>query len=192
MNTNKKIYSLVIIGVFAAIISIISAIPLGFEIFGVRASLQTFAMALAGFTLGHKKGTLTVFIYILIGAIGLPVYSCFTSGFGVLFGVSGGFIFGFLLLSFMSGISMKLSIPKDKPNLKLPYGILRILISILGLTLCHILGILWAAYYLNMTLPATSLLISVPYIAKDIISLILAYLVALSIKKAMIRVSINI
>ena len=66
MNTNKKIYSLVIIGVFAAIISIISAIPLGFEIFGVRASLQTFAMALAGFTLGHKKGTLTVFIYILI------------------------------------------------------------------------------------------------------------------------------
>ena len=60
------------------------SIPFGYIAF----TMQTFAVMLALFTLGGKWGTASVFVYLLLGAVGLPVFSGFQGGLGVLLGVT--------------------------------------------------------------------------------------------------------
>lgn len=82
------------IGMFAAImaacawISIPAAVPFTLQTQGVFTTLGL---------LGGKRGTLAVLIYILLGALGLPVFAGFSGGLGVLLGTTGGYILGFLL-----------------------------------------------------------------------------------------------
>ena len=84
-----SIETIVIVGIFTALSAVISALPIGIKILGVPATLQTFAMAFLGFALGPVLGTASCGIYILMGLIGLPVYNGYTSGPGVLFGITG-------------------------------------------------------------------------------------------------------
>lgn len=188
MKTNSnKIYTIVLIGVFTAIISIISALPIGFNILGVPATLQTFAMAFIGFLLGYKKGTLCVFIYILLGVIGVPVFNGFNGGLATLLGITGGFIIGFLFIAFFSGLGMKIK----KPSNPIVLIIIRILFSILGLLICHVLGSIAGGIYLDKSPLITATIISFPYLPKDILSVILAYVVALAVKKALIAAKLG-
>lgn len=184
---NNNIYTIALIAVFTVIISVISALNIGFEILGVPATLQTFAMAFAGFVLGYKKGTLTIFIYILLGAIGLPVFNGFLGGIGVLLGVTGGFIFGFLFIGFFSGLGMKFTKIKNAVII----SIIRIVLSIFGLLLCHVLGSIAAGIYLETSTWSAALLVSIPYIPKDIVSIILAYILALAVRKAIVSAKLG-
>lgn len=186
-NSKSNIYNIALIAVFTVIISVLSALKLGFEILGVPATLQTFAMAFAGFVLGSKKGTLTIFIYILLGTIGIPVFSGFTGGIGVLLGVTGGFIFGFLFIGFFSGLGMQII----KIHNIVLLTIIRIVLSILGLFICHVFGSIAAGIYLEMPTWNAALLVSIPYIPKDIVSIILAYILALAVRKAMVTAKLG-
>ena len=66
-------------------------------------TLQTFFVFLAGLTLGPKKGALSMIIYLVIGAIGMPVFSGYKGGLGILTGFSGGFLIGFVIAAFLAG-----------------------------------------------------------------------------------------
>ncbi len=89
-----KTLDLAYIAVSAALIAVCSWIQIPTV---VPFTLQTFAVFLALYFLGGKKGTLSVFIYILLGLIGLPVFSGFKGGPAALFGMTGGYIMGFML-----------------------------------------------------------------------------------------------
>lgn len=188
VNTISKskvsIETIVVIGIFTAIISIISAIPIGIELFGVPATLQTFAMAFIGFTLCYKLGTASCFVYILLGLIGIPVYNKFMAGPSVLFGPTGGFIIGFLALSFLSGLGMKLTKKFDNAVLK---AVSAIVLSLIGLVLCHLIGIIQFSIVYGMSFPKSLLLVSLPYIPKDAVSIVLAYFAALAVRSALAK-----
>ena len=81
------------IGMFAALMAICSWISIPTT---VPFTLQTMGVFTAVGLLGGKRGTTAVLVYILMGAIGLPVFSGFTGGMGILFGSTGGYIIGFL------------------------------------------------------------------------------------------------
>jgi len=135
------------------------AIPFG----GVPLTLQTFAVAFCGYTLGKYKGVLACLIYLSLGAIGLPVFSGFGASLAFLFGPTGGFLFGFLILSFFCGsVSYENSAPMS------------FFISLIGLLLCHLSGILWFAHITDVSFAQSALLSSLPYFIKDILSLIFA------------------
>lgn len=170
------------IGIFTAFISIISAIPIGIELFGVPATLQTFAMAFIGFVLCQKLGTASCCIYILLGFIGIPVYNKFMAGPSVLFGPAGGFLIGFLLLSFFSGLGIKLT---QKFHSAASKAVIAILLSLIGLILCHLIGIIQFCIVSDTTFIKSMLLISLPYLPKDIVSVALAYFIALAVRKAL-------
>ena len=85
---------IVYIAVCAALMAVCSWIQIPTV---VPFTLQTFAVFFAVYFLGGKKGTLAVFIYILLGMVGLPVFAGFKGGFGALFGMTGGYIMGFIL-----------------------------------------------------------------------------------------------
>ena len=135
------------------------AIPLG----GVPLTLQTFAVAFCGYMLGKYKGVFACLIYLSLGAIGLPVFSGFGGSLAFLFGPTGGFLFGFLILSFFCGMITN----------KASSGIV-FLISLIGLFLCHLTGVLWFAHISSISFAKSFLLTSLPYLLKDILSLIFA------------------
>ena len=89
-----KTYDMVYIAVFAVVMAICSWISIPAT---VPFTLQTFGVFLAVGVLGGKRGTLSILVYILLGAVGVPVFAGFSGGIGSLFGNAGGSIIGFLV-----------------------------------------------------------------------------------------------
>lgn len=79
---------------FAALLAVCAwlSLPMG----AIVISLQSFAVFLALGVLGGKLGTVCVAVYLALGAVGLPVFTGFQGGFGVLLGPTGGYLWGFL------------------------------------------------------------------------------------------------
>lgn len=180
-NHNKKrqfqVKDMVLIGAFAAVIAVIAQVTIPLPS-GIPITLQTFAVALTGFCLGRWKGIMATVVYILIGLIGIPVFSGFGGGPAVLFGLTGGFIWGFLPLVFACGCW---EVFKKKW--------ISIIIGILGLCVCHILGVLQLSVVGEQPLWSAFFFSSLPFIVKDVISLISAYGLAIPIHKFIMKMN---
>ncbi|MGL5916950.1 MAG: biotin transporter BioY, partial [Culicoidibacterales bacterium] len=90
--------------IFAALIAILAQISIPF-VSGVPFTLQTFIVLLLGFLLGGRLSVITTVLYLLIGAIGFPVFAHLTGGFPILFGPTGGFLLSFPLMAAIVGFS---------------------------------------------------------------------------------------
>ncbi len=125
---------LVMCGLFAALNAICAQIfiPLGFT--PIPMNLGTLGVFLTGGLLGRKYGVISMGVYILLGAAGIPVFSGFRGGLGILAGPTGGYIAGYLLAVFIIGIIL------EKGHAKLT---LRLLSMTAGLAACYCLGTLW-------------------------------------------------
>lgn len=174
-KTNSKITDMVYIGLSAAIIAVCSwiSIPLTVPI-----TLQTMGVVLISGLFGAKRGTLSTLLYILIGAIGVPVFSGFKSGFGVLLGSTGGYIIGFIFTALIVGIV------SDKTN-KLWALILSMVVGIL---VCYAFGTAWfAVVYAKTNEPASLATILVwcviPFLIPDAIKIALAAVLTNRLKK---------
>ncbi len=99
-----SVRDLIIVALFAsltAVMTLFISIPLPFS--PVPLTGQTFAVMLAGLLLGARKGAMSQMLYIMLGAVGLPVFSYGQAGFGVIVGPSGGFLWGFVLGAYVIG-----------------------------------------------------------------------------------------
>ncbi|MCX4268940.1 MAG: biotin transporter BioY [Lachnospiraceae bacterium] len=176
--------TLVTTAMFTAIIAVLSILEIPSPT-GVPFTLQTFAIALCGFVLGQKQGTFCVFLYVLLGAVGVPIYAGMTGGLGKLLGVTGGFLFGFIPMAALCGLK--------KSN-----KILNISFALLGLIICHLLGTLQFALLMTAKNHAefsflhASLAVSIPYLPKDILSVIGAYFVSLALKHQLRQANLSI
>ncbi len=162
---------IVFCGISTAIISVLAqvAIPVG----PVKMTLQTFAVGLCALTFGWKISLMSAIVYALLGGIGVPVFAGFAGGLSVLFGPSGGFIFGFIPMAFLMGFFKKIP--------------LKILSCFMGLICCYILGCTQFCLVTGRTFGEAVMLVCVPYVGKDIVSLVIAYFSSLKIKKYMIK-----
>ncbi len=142
-------------------------------------TLQTFAVFCVINLLGGKYGTIAVIIYLLLGSIGLPVFSGFSSGLGILFGNTGGYLFGFVLAGIIYLLIMKL--PGNRTFLKLTA-------LFTGTVAYYITGTLWFIKVYSGANGSTDLISALsicvlPFILPDIIKLILAYLLSERLRK---------
>ena len=90
-----KARNMALCGLFTAILTVCAwiSIPVGDMVI----TLQTFGIFLTLGLLGGKYGTVTMLVYLLLGAVGAPVFSGFRGGLGALLGTTGGYLFGFML-----------------------------------------------------------------------------------------------
>lgn len=102
--STKEICSIAIMTAITAVLAQIS-IPMPL---GVPMTMQTFAVTLAGIILGAKSGTISMMVYLLLGAVGVPVFAGFSGGFQDLIGPTGGFLLSFPLMAFLIGMGTKL------------------------------------------------------------------------------------
>lgn len=172
--------TITMVGMLTAVLSVLSILEIPMPS-GVPITLQTFAVALCGYVLGHKKGTLSVALYLFLGFLGVPVFTGMSGGIDKLFGFTGGFLYGFLFLAFFCGI-----------GIRLPNKILTVLSGCIGLLICHVFGALHYSVIADMKFIPAFLLVSVPYLVKDVLSVMGAYLVSLAVRKSLGRAGITI
>lgn len=165
--------SIIMIGMFAAVLAVLSQLSIPMPS-GVPVTLQTFAVALTAYVLGWKFGCAATIVYILLGAVGVPVFAGFSGGVSVLTGMTGGFIWGFIFMVLLCGFGMA---QKNKVLL----GVL----SALGLAVCHLLGIVQFMAVSGNGFAASAMMVSVPYLIKDVVSVVIAYVLALAIRRAL-------
>lgn len=123
------------IGLFAGVTAIMSQIFIYLPITPVPITLQVPAVVLSAAVTSKKNGVLSQIIYVLMGIIGLPVFSGFKSGLGVLLGPNGGYITSFPIAAFIVGLVIMKSRRK---------GYLSIFIAMLsGLMCIYIFGAIW-------------------------------------------------
>lgn len=136
--------------------------------FAIPFTLQTFGIFMALRILGGKKGLVSIALYIILGAVGVPVFAGFSGGIGYLFGPTGGFVLGFLLAGVLYLLLERFA--KGK--------FLTIIIMLTAQALCYLSGTLWYAYiYLGgkNTSFVTALAVCVaPFVVPDVIKIVLA------------------
>ena len=167
----KSKYSVTVSALFTAVICVISQICF-LTPSGVSFTLQTFAIAFCGYVLGAKWGIASVATYLLAGAVGLPVFSGFKGGAHVLSGITGGFLWGFIILAFLCGVSLQF---------KRAY--ISVIFGIIGIILCHLCGIVQYCFVAKTGFFEAFIIVSLPFIFKDFISVILAFFIAKKVSR---------
>lgn len=173
-----NVKSMVMIGMFTAVLAVLSILEIPMPS-GVPITLQTFAVALCGYVLGWKRGAACGALYLLIGTIGVPVFAGMSGGISKLLGPTGGFIFGFILLAGLCGVGAAC---KNK--------ILAVVAGILGLAACHLLGALQFSVVTSTGVVQSLLLVSVPYLVKDVLSVFGALLVGSILRKRLMQANL--
>lgn len=171
MNSKYKTQDLIYMAIGAALITVCSWITIPFI---VPFTLQTFAVFTVVELLGGRKGGLSVLVYILLGAVGLPVFSGFKGGIGALIGTTGGYIIGFLFIALIYQISVNLLGNKIY---------VRVAAMIVGLIVCYAFGTAWFMVMYTRSSGAIDLATALgwcvtPFIIPDILKLTLAMFVS--------------
>lgn len=122
---------IVIIALSAAIIAVCAWISIPTA---VPFTLQTFAVFTVAGIFGARRGTLSALVYILLGAVGAPVFARFTGGIGTLLGSTGGYTVGFIFIALIVGFAA------EKFNRR---PIPMIMSMLLGLLVCYVFGTTW-------------------------------------------------
>ena len=185
---NKTAY-LALCGLFAALTAICSYIniPLGFT--PIPMNLATLAVFLSGGLLGKKYGPLSIGVYILMGATGIPVFAGFQAGVGVLAGPTGGFLIGYICASFVVGLCLDKGFgatsarphSKAKPSSKVQFA-LCIGGMVGGLLCCYALGTLWFAYITNTGIVAALVSCVLPFLLVDIIKILVSSMLIIRLR----------
>lgn len=172
----NKTRDVVYIGVMAAIMAVCSWISIPAA---VPFTLQTMGVFLAVGVLGGRRGTLAVLVYILLGAVGVPVFAGFSGGIGVILGTTGGYIVGFLFSALLMWGAEKL-FGTGKMALALSMAA--------GLLVCYAVGTVWfmAVYAKNSGPVGLGTVLGwcvVPFIVPDLIKIAVALLLTNRLKK---------
>lgn len=164
MSTRNAAY----VAMMAVILCVCSWLTIPFT---VPFTMQTFAVYCALLLLGGRRGLLAIGLYILLGLVGLPVFSGFRGGPGHLLGLTGGYIIGFLF----TGLGYLLMESKLRGLGFLP----RIVLLALDLLPCYLVGTLWFTAVSRLHgseigfFGALGLCV-VPYILPDLVKVVLA------------------
>ena len=145
---------MVLVGMFAAVLAVISQISLPMPT-GVPITIQVFGVALVGASLGSRLGTTATLVYVLLGAIGLPIFANFSGGVSSIVGVTGGYIWAWPIIFALIGL---------------------LIVETIG-------GLQWHFVGGSMSIPAIAVYSLTAFIPKDIIITVLAVLIAVPIRK---------
>ena len=181
-KTHSRLRSMVFVALMAAFLCIFS--PISIPLYPVPITLQTFAVFVASALLGWKKGVIAVFIYLLVGLIGLPVFSGWTGGFSSFATPSSGYIIGFLFTALLTGFLI------DRFSRRIW---IYPLAMIAGLLVCYLFGTVWFLVYMNVwmatpyTLWQALLVCVIPFLVGDVLKIIAATVLCYPLRKQLVR-----
>ncbi len=188
MRQEEKTYMMVTTAVFAALLAAASWIAVPVPFTPVPINLGTLAVTLAGAILGYKYGTLSVFIYILLGAVGVPVFAGFTGGIGHIAGPTGGYIIGYLTSAFICGLILETMCADRHDRKRLMAA--TALGSVLGTASCYVLGTIWFMILTGTGLTGSLSMCVIPFLPGDAVKTAAAVFLVTALDPVITKMSI--
>jgi biotin transport system substrate-specific component len=182
-----KTKGLALSATFAVILSLFSlvSIPL-YPFTPVPLTLQVFGVFLIAALLGPYYGALSCLIYLVLGALGLPVFAGGSFGASTLFGPFGGFLFSFPIAAFVGGaVSRNVSRTRKGDILRVAFDFA------VSLAIIYPLGSLWLKEYFHFTILQAFAAGSVPFVAFDILKAIVATPIAVRLRATRMNLPVN-
>lgn len=166
-KSQLKTLDIVLIGMFVALIAICAYISIPTA---VPFTMHTFGIFAAVAMLGQKRSTLAMLVYLLLGAVGVPVFAGFRGGIAVLFGPTGGYLLGYLLAAMLSGFLINCL------GRKFP---IMFFSMVLGMLVCYAFGTVWFIYLYTKNGSEMGILTALsncvfPFVIPDLIKIALA------------------
>lgn len=171
-------HQMTLVGLMTALLCITAPLSLQTPFSPVPLSLATFSIYFCIMILGLKRGGICVLLYILLGLVGLPVFSNFTGGAGVLLGPTGGYIMGYIFLAFVCGLFVDKWIGKP---------VILFCGMLLGTIICYLLGTCWLSFQASLTLTQAFLSAVAPFLVGDFLKIIAAMIVGYRVRKRLLR-----
>ena len=180
MNTKTK--EITLIGLMAAVTCIAGPLSLALPFSPVPISLTNLAIYFSVYILGMRRGTISYLVYLLLGLVGLPVFSAFTSGPAKLFGPTGGYLIGFIFMALICGYCI------DRWNGQI---IMSLVGMAAGTAVTYIFGTVWLAYQADLSFGKALAVGVYPFIAGDIAKMALTLLVAPQVRVRVRRAALD-
>ena len=152
--------TMTMVALMAAVLCVLApfSVPLG----PVPISLATFGLYLAVMILGGKRATVVCLVYLLMGFAGLPVFSGFSGGPTKLLGPTGGYLFGYLLLTVIAGWFVD-KFPGKRGMCTLG--------CTLGTVACYALGTAWLVVQMEISFGAAMMVGVAPFLVGDVVKI---------------------
>ena len=165
------------IGIMVAFMAVCSWISIPTA---VPFTMQTFAVFLAVGVFGGRRGTMAVLVYILLGAVGMPVFAGFSGGIGVLVGLTGGYIAGFVLTALIMW-GMERAFGRKTAVFWCS--------AVLGLMACYAFGTFWYLFMYARTAEPVGIMTVlgwcvIPFVIPDLLKITLAAAMSKRLGKA--------
>ncbi|MDO5403537.1 MAG: biotin transporter BioY [Eubacteriales bacterium] len=168
---------------FMALMAAVTCVlaPLSIYIGPVPISFTNLVVYFTVFVLGTKLGTGSYCLYVLLGAVGLPVFSGFTGGLGKIAGPTGGYIIGFVFMAAIGGFIMERA---DRRIIPTVFG------WVLGTAVDYAMGTAWFVIVAHCSVVYALTVCVVPFIFVDIVKIILGTVIAKEVRKGLIKANI--
>lgn len=181
-KTFFNVHRLTTVGLMTAVICLLAPFALNIPFISpVPISLGMLGVYLATSILGMKSGTLSVVIYIFLGFTGVPVFTNFTGGIGILLGPTGGYIIGYIFMALICGFFI------DRWDGRF---IICCLGMVLGTLICYLFGSVWLACQMSLTFSQALAAGMLPYIPFDLAKLLLALVLGGPVRKRLKKAGI--
>ena len=175
-NMTTRTYTMTSTALMTAVTCILG--PLAIPIGPVPVSLTPLAVFLSVYILGTKRGTIAYLLYLLIGAVGVPVFSGFTGGIGKLAGPTGGYLVGCILMALIGGWFIFRFYDKVA---------VQFLGMLLGLVVCYAFGTVWLSYSAGMPFGAALAAGVYPFIPFDLVKIAVAIFLGRTVRRRLER-----
>lgn len=180
MNFKFSIKEMSIVAIFTALTSVMAQISIPLPFSPVPITFQLFAIFLSSIILSSRLATTSQIIYVLLGAIGIPVFANFSGGLHTIVGPTGGFIISFPIMAFIASKASK----KKKSLFVLILGL------IASLMICYAIGVIQLSFITKMSISKGVMIAVVPFIPLDVIKIFLAYVLGIKIKDSLKRANL--
>ena len=177
-HTTKKMSTrqMTFIALMTAVTCILGPLSIPLPFSPVPISFTNLAIYLSLYVLGLNGATISYLVYLLIGMVGVPVFSGFSGGFGKLAGPTGGYLIGFIFLTLIAGLLMKL-FPGNK--------VMEAVGLVLGTAVCYAFGTAWLCFQAHMSAAAGLAAGVIPYIPGDLVKIAVAMIVGTALRAAL-------
>ncbi len=174
-SMNSKLTSLTFTALITAILCVLSPIAVPLPAPMPAITLSTFVLYFSGCVLGTKYTCMSLFLYLLLGCAGIPVFANGQAGLQVLIGPTGGYLLGYFFIALLTGWAASFG------SKKAPLGML------IGTLLCYLTGTLWLSYIYKLPFTAAVLSGVLPFLPGDAFKLIAAAIITPPVKRQLHR-----
>lgn len=172
---NERLRWLLLSAIFAAITAVLSQLTIPLPLIPITA--QTLAVGLTATILGSRYGTVALVIYVLLGAIGLPVFTEASGGLQVLVGKTGGYIFGFIVTAYVTGLYL------EKTSFTFVNAVIA---NIIGMIVTLIFGSIQLKFVLDVPWDKAFAFGATPFLMVGVIKAVLAALIGIKVRERLV------